>query len=352
MNVQNFCVKETDLICDAIKILDAMGKRVVFVTEGSKLKGVVTDGDFRRWILKGGDLEDKVSEMMCTTPISIKTYERFKANYIFKSKSIFALPVIDEANNIVDIIFYDDSRLDDIQKNNALENIPVVIMAGGKGTRLYPYTKIIPKPLIPIGDKTILEHIIDKFKNYGVREFYITINYKKNMIKAYLDEQAKDINIHYIEEEEFLGTAGSLFMLKDKIKGTFFLSNCDILVEANYEKLLNYHKKNNNKITVVTSLKQYTIPYGIMETEFGKITRLREKPEYNFQVNTGVYVLDSSIIADIPINKFYHITELIADYIKCGKAVGAYPITSNAWMDMGEIKEMENMIARINSQGE
>lgn len=345
MNEEIFVVKDIT-IKQAIKKLNVTAKKVLFVTEDKKLIGSITDGDIRRWILKNGDLNYSAYNVMNKNPISLNLEKQLQAKDIMIEKHIEAIPIVDDDYNIKDVVFWND-------KEEKLElkkiNNPVVMMAGGKGTRLYPYTKILPKPLIPIGEISISERIINRFKRFGCTNFYFTVNYKKNMIKAYFDELEKDYEISYVEEEKFLGTGGSLYLLKERIKETFFVSNCDVLVEANYTDILNYHKNNKNKITMVTSLKDYKIPYGVIKlNDKGEVIGTEEKPEFNYLVNTGFYVLEPETLNDIPENEFFHITDLINKYIKDGKKVGTYPITENAWLDMGEFKEMERMREKLN----
>lgn len=345
MNYKSLLIDKSITIKDTIKALDKGAKKVVIVTEDDKLVGIVTDGDIRRWILKNGSLQENVSKVMNDSPVYLEYIYKDSAKKVMIDKSIECLPLVDDKKRVIDIIFLNDG----LNSNNFEKiDIPVVIMAGGQGTRLYPYTKILPKPLIPIEDIPIVERIINRFNDYGCKSFYLTVNYKKNMIKAYFNEIDKDYNIFYIEEEKPLGTGGSLHLLKDKLKETFFVSNCDILIDANYSDIIKYHKKNNNKITVITSLKNYTIPYGVINlSENGDISSTKEKPEYNFLVNTGMYILEPDVLEDIPENEFYHITYLIDKYIEEGKKVGTYPITENCWLDMGEFKEMERMIEKI-----
>lgn len=345
MNEEIFVVKDIT-IKQAIKKLNVTAKKVLFVTEDKKLIGSITDGDIRRWILKNGDLNYSAYNVMNKNPISLNLEKQLQAKDIMIEKHIEAIPIVDDDYNIKDVVFWND-------KEEKLElkkiNNPVVMMAGGKGTRLYPYTKILPKPLIPIGEISISERIINRFRRFGCTNFYFTVNYKKNMIKAYFDELEKDYEISYVEEEKFLGTGGSLYLLKERIKETFFVSNCDVLVEANYTDILNYHKNNKNKITMVTSLKDYKIPYGVIKlNDKGEVIGTEEKPEFNYLVNTGFYVLEPETLNDIPENEFFHITDLINKYIKDGKKVGTYPITENAWLDMGEFKEMERMREKLN----
>lgn len=346
--MEDILIDSSISIREAIKRLDITAKKILIVVEDRKLIGTVTDGDIRRWILKNGDFSLDVSNIMNTKPTCINISEKEHAKKIMLEKQIEAVPIVDNENRIIDIEFLNDKLKNiNIRGNNI--STPVVIMAGGKGTRLYPYTKILPKPLIPIGDMSIIERIINRFLDIGCNMFYLTVNYKKNMIKAYFDEISKSYEIKYVEEQKFLGTAGSLSLVKKNINETFFLSNCDILVEADYLDILKYHKEQNNLITMVTSLKNYRIPYGVIKlNNDGRVIDTVEKPEYNYLVNTGFYVLEPEVLNDIPENTFFHITDLIDKYISEGKRVGTYPITENSWLDMGEIKEMNRMIERLN----
>lgn len=345
--LEEIFIKKDISIRDAIRKLDITAKKILLVVEEDKLLGTITDGDVRRWILKNGDLNFEVHNIMNKNPICLNVQEKNLAKELMKEKSIESIPLIDDNGKVMDIVFWNDNLDLSFAKYKNISS-PVIIMAGGKGTRLYPYTKILPKPLIPIGDLSITERIINRFIKFGCRNFYFTVNYKKNMIKAYFDDLDKNYEVSYVEEEKFLGTGGSLSLLKDKINETFFVSNCDILVDANYVDILNYHKQNNNLITMVTSLKNYQIPYGVIKLgDDGQVIGTTEKPEFDYLVNTGFYILEPETLQDIPENTFFHITDLINKYIEEGKKVGTYPITENAWLDMGEMKEMDRMIERL-----
>lgn len=346
MNINELYVGGNLSIKNALKKLDDTAKKILLVVDGKKLVGILTDGDIRRWILKNGDLSEPIKSIMTKNPKYIYEEDRLNAKNMLRKESIEAIPILNKNEEIVDIIFWNDSFNQKL-KHNKIGN-PVVIMAGGKGTRLYPYTKILPKPLIPIGDIPIVERIINRFNKYGCTDFHMTVNHKKNMIKAYFNEISKDYNIDYIDEDKPLGTAGSLYFLKNKIKETFFLSNCDILIDGDYSKMLKYHKEHKSKITLITSLKHYTIPYGVMNIDQnGDVSKMEEKPEYDFLVNTGMYILEPEVLDDIPENEFFHITELINTYINNGEKIGVYPISEGAWLDMGQVKEMESMIERL-----
>lgn len=347
--VENLIINKRFTIRNALKKIDEQGKQILLVTDDDKkFLGTITDGDIRRWILKNGDMNDSVSNIMNTNSIVLKEKDIELAHKVMAEKSINAVPILSDDNNVVDIKFINKGI---IQRNNNLNNIPLVIMAGGLGTRLYPYTKILPKPLIPIGDTPIVERIINKFNNYGVNKFYLTVNYKKSMIKSYFNELSKDYEVEYVEEDKPLGTGGSLSLLKGTIKSTFFVSNCDILINAEYDDILKFHKENGNKVTIVASMKNFTVPYGVFKlNEKGSIEEVQEKPEYSYLVNTGMYILEPEVLDDIPKGVFYDLPTIVENYIKDNIKVGVYPISEHSWMDMGQISEMKEMIERIEEE--
>ncbi|GAU77777.1 nucleotidyltransferase family protein [Fusibacter sp. 3D3] len=335
-------------IIQAIQKIDITSRKILIVAEDNRLiAGVVTDGDIRRWILKSGDMNSSVSYIMNPNPIVVQDGEEKKAFEIMKNRFIDAIPVVNENQEIVDIIFWNDELNGTLFKKPNLD-IPIVIMAGGKGTRLYPYTRILPKPLVPIGDIPIVERIINKFRDFGAEHFYMTVNYKKNMIKSYFSDLEKDYSLEFVEEEKPLGTGGSLKLLNETLVTTFFVSNCDILIDANYLDIYEYHKKNKNHLTMITSLKNFKISYGVVElNEFGLIDKTIEKPEYNFLVNTGMYLVEPELLELIPNDHFFNMTELVDLCIANDYRVGTFPISDNAWLDMGQVGEMENMIKKL-----
>lgn len=347
-DIKNVMTNINTTIRETIKKLDEASKKIILIVdETATLIGVVTDGDIRRWILKNGNLDEKVSAIMNTSPKFVYEGEEDKAFDVMKAKFIDAIPVLDRNKKVTNVLFWNDKSDEVLCKYGKIQT-PVVIMAGGKGTRLYPYTKILPKPLIPIGDTPIVERIMNKFNEFGCKKFYMTVNYKKNMIKSYFNEIERAYDIEYVEEENPLGTGGSLYLLKESLKETFFMSNCDILIEADYSDILHYHLVNNNKITMITSLKNYVIPYGVVELDRdGMIITTTEKPEYNFLVNTGMYIIEPDLIEMIPVNQFFHITDLIDMCIKKGLKVGTYPVSENTWLDMGQFNEMEIMMNKL-----
>ena len=217
----------------------------------------------QRWLIKTGNLQEQISRLMNRNPKSVYRREVASAQDVMRRYSITALPVLNSKGIVIDILFEQEQKTEVREGSLSLDKVPVVIMAGGKGTRLYPYTKILPKPLIPIGDIPIMERIIDKFRDVGVTDFYATVNYRKNMIKSYFTDTAKDYEIKYVEENQPLGTAGSLRLIEEDFEQPFIVTNCDILIHADYEDIYRYHRESGNELTIVSALKNIVVPYGV-----------------------------------------------------------------------------------------
>lgn len=347
MEISKFCVFENASLIEVMEKINENSYGIVFViNKKNQLIGVITDGDIRRYILANGNLDSNASRIMNKEPKFTFYKEKIKSYELMDNYKIHTVPILNGNHQIIDIIF-------DSNKTEKMKlDIPVVIMAGGKGTRLYPYTQILPKPLIPINDKTITEIIMDQYQSFGCEKFTMIINYKKELIKAFFNDEDKDYDVSFVEEKEFLGTAGGLKLLVNKINGTFFLNNCDVLIEEDYSEILKYHRQSKNIITLVCALKKEIIPYGTIKTdETGQIKELKEKPNFDFLINTGLYIIEPEIFDEIPDNTFIHITDVIQNCIDKGFNVGVYPISEECWMDMGQIEELENMKIRL-SKGE
>ncbi len=346
MNFRDMLVDERATILHAMKTIDKNSGRILFVTHENVLIGATSDGDIRRWLMNGGSLEAQIIEAANADPKFIFASDRDKAKQVMNQYHITALPVVDENKNVIDIIFETAEEIN--VYTEALSNVPVVIMAGGLGTRLYPYTKILPKPLIPVGDIPITEHIINRFRMFGCKDFYLVVNHKKNMIKAYYNEIEKDYNIYFVEEDKPLGTGGGVGLLKGKINSTFILTNCDTLIEENYSNIIEEHKKKQNKVTMICSLKNFEIPYGVVEIgENGSIAAMKEKPYYSFFTNTGTYVVDPEIIESIRLDEVISFPDVIQKAKDVGQNVGVYPINEKSWLDMGQFDSMEEMRKRL-----
>ncbi len=341
-------------VVDAMQKIDANVKGILFVTDKDRrLQGVVTDGDIRRWLIRTGDLQAEVARFMNKDPKVIYRKDLSSANEFMEKQVITALPVVNAKGVVLDIIFRADTRRQDMGQRQSLSGVPVVIMAGGKGTRLYPYTKILPKPLIPIGDVPIMERIINRFRDCGAGPFYVTVNYRKGMIKSYFAENTADYEIRYIEEDKPLGTAGSLSLIRERFERPFIVTNCDILIHADYGDVYRYHETSGNDLTIVTALKNIVVPYGVVHSsENGAVESMEEKPKLSYFINTGMYVLSPCLIDEIPEDTFFHMTDLAEMLLREGRKVGMYPISEDSFLDMGEFEEMRRMEAKLSQKSE
>jgi dTDP-glucose pyrophosphorylase len=323
---------------EALSVMDRNNRKLLVICDGDCFKGVVSIGDIQRAILKKADLTSQVKNYGRTSITVAYTDDDIESvKELMRTNRIEAMPVIDHEERLVDIIEWDDI-FEKRPLNAEPLNLPVVIMAGGKGTRLLPLTNVIPKPLLPISDKTIIEEIIDRFMNAGCDRFFISVNYLMEAIETFFSE--KKFDVEFIHEERPLGTGGALYYLKDYVNSTFFVINCDTLVDIDLNDLLNYHKENGNLITVVSALKSMHIPYGTIETEDnGIIKGMKEKPDYVYQVNAGLYILEPDVLKYIEKDRFLNITDLINKAISCGDQVGAFPVPEGAWVDIGNWDE-------------
>jgi len=337
-------------IKEALHKLDESGKAILFVCDkDNALLGSLTDGDIRRKILDSGDLQEKVSSCFNPNPTFLRQgdYNSDQVRELMISRTIEVIPVVDADKRIVDVLFWADVFGEGSIIPKTI-NVPVVIMAGGKGERLGPFTKIFPKSLVPIGEKPIIEIIIDKFRQYNVCQFYVTLNYKGDMIKVYLDSIPRDYKLNYIWEKEFLGTAGSLKLLASKLESTFIVSNSDIIVDLDYRDLVNFHRDNDNVFTVVGSIQHHRIPYGTINFEKdGRIRTIQEKPEFDLTVNTGVYVLSKKVLEFIPEAKPFDMTDLIQILLEDKQNVGVYPVSQKSYVDVGQWEEYKKAMDKL-----
>lgn len=349
-----FFISPDNTVVEAMQKIDRNARGILFVVnEQQKLLGVITDGDIRRWLIRTGELKAAVAKVMNINPKSITRKEQGQAKEFMVRQMITALPILTTKGIISDILFSDAENVTEKVSEGLLKDVPIVIMAGGKGTRLYPYTKILPKPLIPIGDIPIMERIIGKFLDYGVQNFYATVNYRKNMIKSYFSELNANYNICYVEEDKPLGTAGSLKLIKDDFSEPFIVTNCDILIHADYEDIYRYHKESGNELTIVSALKNIVVPYGVIHSsENGIVESMEEKPRLSYFVNTGMYVLNPKLKKEIPQDTFFHMTDIADELIKQNRKVGMYPISEDSFLDMGEFEEMHRMEEKLNLKSE
>lgn len=350
-NIDKYSINSQLDVRQAMKKLDESHRKILIVVKDDFLLfGVLTDGDIRRWIIGGNSLDEPVEIVCNQKPITFKDdYNLDDIKNTMLEQRIQAIPIIDQNDRIVNLLFWDnvfDSEFHFEIKGSL--DIPVVIMAGGAGTRLDPFTRILPKPLIPIGERTILEVVIDKFREYGIEEYSLSLFHKAKMIKAYFEELNPSYTINYLEESKPLGTAGVLSQLQDSTMGSLFLTNCDTIINCNYNDLVEFHDMNNYDITIVGSMISYCVPYGICEIEDkGKLISLKEKPEYSYLVSTGMYLLRDTALKLIPNNKHFDMTDLIDKVRNNNGSIGVYPISEKSWLDTGEWKEYKKTLKQL-----
>ncbi|PID90754.1 MAG: mannose-1-phosphate guanylyltransferase [Bacteroidetes bacterium] len=325
---------------EALRQMDAVGhKMLIVVNADGGFHSILTVGDLQRAIIASYDIAQSIDGLL--DPKSKEYAYVWESEEDIRQRMLAIraefMPVLDEAGALQRLYLWEDffPSTSHVAEREPLD-LPVVIMAGGRGERMKPLTNVIPKPLIPIGEKTILETILDQFAAIGCHRFYISENYKAGLLQYYLSELELPYSITHVVEDKPMGTIGSVSLMAESIDTPFFVSNCDILVDQDYRDVYDYHVSNSNDITVVTSMQAQRIPYGVIESgPDGLLERVIEKPENIYMINTGVYLLNAEMIDLIPRDTFFHITDLIAEVIAKGGRVGCFPVSERSWRDIG-----------------
>ena len=339
MNLINRVINSNLKIREAIEILSNVKSKTLMIEENKKIIGVFTEGDFRKAVLKGVDIDNKIKQIINKRFKFIKEkLSKREIIKIFKENPLIQdLPVLNQKKSLKGII---DKDVFFNKKKNKHKNIDIIIMAGGLGTRLDTFTKILPKPLLPIGNSTILEIIIKSFSSYGFENFILSLNDKKNIIKSYLKENLRNKSIKIVEEKKPLGTIGALKLIEKKVSNLFFLTNCDTISKVNFKDIVDHHLKNKSDLTIVSTFKNFKIPYGVFKAKNnGNLIKLQEKPSLDNLVNCGLYLMNKNIIKSIPKNKKFDADELIQILLKKRKKIKIFPISEEAWKDYGIWKE-------------
>ncbi len=347
-DLQKFIGTENMTVSEVMQKIDLNTNGILFFLDGNnRLTGCITDGDIRRFLLSGGRISDLATNAINNKPKFAHSFA--EAKEIFHNRDFVVIPIVDRNCILVDLYF--GENIDNKKKRSSL-NIPVVINAGGKGTRLDPYTRVLPKPLIPVGDIPIIEHIMKEYQSYNCCEFHIIVNYKKELMKAYFADNDNKYHVSWYDEDKPLGTGGGLKLLRGRLNGTFFFANCDTLLIANYGDILKFHKDNRNVITMVCAYKNFNIPYGVVEIGVnGSIKEMKEKPLMSFLTNTGIYIVEPEVINDIDDNEEIGFPDIVEREKQKGKRVAVFPVSENCWMDMGQIPELEKMRIKLYGEG-
>tara|TARA_X000000950_G_scaffold243020_1_gene297787 strand:+ start:8231 stop:9277 length:1047 start_codon:yes stop_codon:yes gene_type:complete len=342
INLNLLKCRKNEKVINAISKLNSNGLQILLIiNKQNNYVGTLTDGDIRRGFIKGLNLESEISDIVnYNSTYASNLLEKEKLSEICQKKKLKHLPLINNKNKIVDLYIPEN-----FSEKKIIENY-FIIMAGGKGTRLRPKTKNLPKALIPVLNKPLIKHIIDKAKDEGFRNFIISTNYLKGKIKKYLGNGSKfNLNITYIDEKKFLGTVGSLSKLKPKNKLPIVITNCDVLTKIRYDELLKYHtSKKNNVATISAKNYDINIPFGVLNTIKNKFINVTEKPSFSYLINAGIYIIDQKILKLINKNQYMDMTTLFNKIPKKEK-VAVYPFYEK-WFDIADIEDIKK--ANIN----
>jgi dTDP-glucose pyrophosphorylase len=326
---------------DGLRLLNETGLQILLVTDAeARLVGLLTDGDVRRSLLQDVSLDAPVKKIMNRAFTSLVQNQSHLAEALVRRSKFNHVPIVDALGHLVDLFI--GSGVSD--RESAEKDIPVVIMAGGKGTRLSPLTRILPKPLMPVGEQTMLEKIMGTFAEHGFRNFRVIVNHKRELIKSYFAEAGSPYDLEFIDEDKPLGTAGGLTLLKGRISETFILTNCDVVAELQYSGLIDWHRDHGAHLTILGVRKHMDIPYGVINVDENLlVTEIEEKPVLNHIIVSGIYVIDPAVLQIIPEEQPVGMDGLIRLLIRCGMRVTCYPIETG-WFDMGQFEEYRNLL--------
>lgn len=336
-----FIVKSESSALTALSIIDSGGAQIALVCDSNdRLLGTLTDGDIRRALIKGGCLDDPVDSMMNSSFKYISTQDDPQKGFeLMRTNGIKHLPIIDQCGTLVDLLLANEAKDFDVIPN------PIVIMAGGKGTRLMPFTSNCPKPMLPINGTPILEILIKQCADNGFQNFYISVNYLKEQIIDYFGDGSKfGVNISYLIEDKPLGTAGSLKLLPTTVDKPFLILNGDVLSRLNYRHVLQFHIDHHSTATLCVRDYSIDVPFGVVQNNGYVFTGIHEKPTYKYNVNAGIYVVDPSLLSLLNINEACDMPTLIHRANQAGRTVSVCPV-HEYWIDVGRPDTFKAAIA-------
>lgn len=336
-NYKKILLYPNSSIKEALEIIESGAMRIALVVDETEiLLGTITDGDIRRGLLNNLSLNNSVKDIINKNPITcnINDSKETILNLAIQKK-LYQIPIIDNNGKLIGI-----EEVDELIKPNSKKN-KVVLMVGGLGTRLRPLTETTPKPMLKVGNKPILETIIENFKKYGFIDIILSVSYKASIIKEYFGNGSKfGVNIEYVYEEKRMGTAGALSLIKNKLNEPFFVMNGDLLTNINFENMMNYHINNKSMATMGVREYDFQVPYGVVNVDGINIKNIEEKPVHNFFVSGGIYILNKEILKFIPDNEFYDMPTLFENIIEKDLKSISFPIREY-WLDIGRIEEYE-----------
>lgn len=331
VELDHLVIAPSDPVLEALRALDRTGLGTVLLRDGDgRVAGLVTDGDIRRFLIAGGSLDRPVSGV-ATTNFYAATPEMDRAELakVMMERGFDAIPVLDDFGRLVHL-----HTLRDLVLHRRLESW-VVVMAGGMGARLGEYTQAIPKPMLPVGGRPILERIVRQLVSHGFRRIFLSVNYLARMIEDHFRDGSEfHCSIEYLREETPLGTGGALGLLPENPTAPLLVMNGDLLTNLHFERLLKFHEKHGNAMTMALREHRVTVAYGVAELDGNRITRLVEKPSLRYEVNAGVYIVEPSLLSLIPPARSFPITDLANACLAKGLPVGGYRM-DESWIDIG-----------------
>lgn len=347
---KELCISKDATMLQAMEQMDRVGHKLLMAYDGEQFCGLLSIGAIQRAIVRGVSPRSLISEILPEKIVVCAANDdetKIKAEML-RCRAEY-MPIVDKGR-IADVVFWEDMFGEDMGIGVSAKryDLPVVVMAGGEGTRLRPLTNILPKPLLPIGKKTIIETIMDRFVEIGCRQFFISVNYMADTVERYLKEHNDGrYNLSFFREHMPMGSGGSLSLLKGKINETFFFTNCDNILKQDLSEIVDVHRQNKNEMTVVAAVKAMKLPYGnLVVGDDERVVNVEEKPEFLFRVNTGVYVMESHLLNDVPGDRYFPITDLMNIIIRRGGRVGCFPITDGSWCDIGNWEDYTKVLGR------
>ncbi len=339
--LRRITVTEETSLRDGLSLLNETGLQILLIADSEgRLTGMLTDGDVRRSLLRDISLDVALSEIMNRAFTTLSDDQAHLANDLIRRAHFNQVPILDADGKLIDLMVGSGVSARESEKRG----IPVVVMAGGKGTRLSPLTRIVPKPLMPVGEQTMLEKIMESFATHGFSDFRVIVNYKRELIRSYFAEVGSPYELEFLDEDQPLGTAGGLTLLKGKVDGTFILTNCDIVAELQYSGLIDWHRDHRAHLTILGVRKRVDIPYGVIKVdENSLVTEIEEKPFSHHVIVSGVYVVDPAVLEIVPEGQPLGMDGLIRLLIDSGMRVTCYPIETG-WFDMGQFEEYRNLL--------
>ncbi len=334
-NIENIKLKPSATIKEALILIDKGSMQIaLIVDENNKLLGTLTDGDIRRGLIKGLGLNSSIETIIFKSPTVVNLNStKEEILQLALIKKLHQIPVVDDDGKVIGI-----QQIDELLKPKIKTN-KVVLMVGGLGTRLRPLTENTPKPMLKVGNKPILQTIVEKFAQYGYTNIIMCVNYKSDIIQDYFgDGKQFGVDIEYIFEEQRMGTAGALSLLPKKPNEPFFVMNGDLLTNVNFEHLHDYHLENSSIATMCVREYDFQVPYGVVKVDDNKILSIEEKPIHKFFISAGIYMLSSESLDYIPQNEFYDMPTLFEKLINESKNTISFPLREY-WLDIGRIEE-------------